>query len=158
MTIENRSTEAVLTDPNRHWVPALLLFAMTAALLSLPTLADVIDTGTTNGAKIEVVEVESLPMVPAIHDVMPIYPNSMKKKGIEGSVTLAYSIDKRGKAHGFRVIDAEPTRAFVRSAKVALMKSRFATTTKNGRPVEVGNQQRSYIYSLETATPYVASR
>jgi len=158
MSTINRSPEFVLTALSLRWVSALLLFALTAALLSQPAQADVANTGSKSDAKIEVVEVESLPMIPAIHDVMPIYPSSMKKKGVEGSVTLAYRIDRRGKAYGFRVIDAEPTRIFVRSAKVALKKSRFATTTKKGRPVEVNNQQRSYIYSLETPTPYVASR
>jgi protein TonB len=95
-------------------------------------------------------------MVPVVHDVMPTYPNWSKKRNIEGTVTLAYEIDKRGKAKNFRVIDAEPTRIFVRSAMIALKKSRFEVTRVDGRPVKVRDQQRSYVYSLDQS-PYVAA-
>ncbi|MGB5324551.1 MAG: energy transducer TonB [Pseudomonadales bacterium] len=103
------------------------------------------------------VEVEATQAIPIVLEVKPRYPKALLKRGMGGKVTLDYIVDKRGKARNFRVVEAKPSRAFVRSAMVALKQSRFQVPVNDGKPALARQQQRSFIYKVSDQQAIVAS-
>jgi periplasmic protein TonB len=68
-------------------------------------------------------------------DVPPNYPQRALSAGIEGEVTLAFTITAEGRVENLRVTHAEPPGVFDREARRAAMRWRFAPRTEGGQPV-----------------------
>lgn len=70
-----------------------------------------------------------------LNEVLPVYPDSARRRGIEGYVQLAFTITAEGKVENVRVIDSSPARVFDREARRAALRWRFAPRTENGQLV-----------------------
>lgn len=68
-------------------------------------------------------------------DIPPNYPRRAVAAGIEGQVTLAFTITAEGRVENLRVTDANPAGVFEREARRAASRWRFAPRRENGRPV-----------------------
>lgn len=68
-------------------------------------------------------------------DVPPNYPQRALSAGIEGEVTLAFTITAEGRVENLRVTHAEPPGVFDREARRAAARWRFAPRTEGGQPV-----------------------
>lgn len=70
-----------------------------------------------------------------LNDVMPIYPDSARRRGIEGYVKLAFTITHEGKVENVRVVESSPENVFDREARKAAVRWRFSPRTEDGRSV-----------------------
>lgn len=68
-------------------------------------------------------------------DIPPNYPQRALAAGIEGEVTLAFTITADGRVENLRVTNAEPRGVFEREARRAAGRWRFAPRRENGQPV-----------------------
>ncbi|NLY58512.1 MAG: energy transducer TonB [Gammaproteobacteria bacterium] len=68
-------------------------------------------------------------------DIPPNYPQRALTAGIEGEVTLAFTITADGRVDNLRVTHAEPRGIFEREARRAAGRWRFAPRRENGQPV-----------------------
>ncbi|WP_429091332.1 TonB family protein [Aeromonas rivipollensis] len=64
-------------------------------------------------------------MLTPLQRVEPVYPYRAQQAGIEGSVTLRFSVDAEGRVQDVEVIDAKPKRQFERAAIQAVSKWRY---------------------------------
>lgn len=67
--------------------------------------------------------------------VSPIYPIRAANRGIEGWVEIEFTIERDGGVILARVVDAEPSAIFNRSALRAVSQWRYRPPTQDGRPV-----------------------
>ena len=70
-----------------------------------------------------------------LNEVLPVYPDSARRRGIEGHVKLAFTITTDGRVENVRVIEASPANVFDREARRAAVRWRFAPRTENGQLV-----------------------
>lgn len=68
-------------------------------------------------------------------DIPPDYPQRALAAGIEGQVTLAFTITPEGRVANLRVVHAEPPGVFEREARRAALRWRFAPRRENGQAV-----------------------
>lgn len=68
-------------------------------------------------------------------DIPPNYPQRALAAGIEGQVTLSFTITAEGRVENLRVTDATPRGVFEREARRAAARWRFAPRRENGQPV-----------------------
>lgn len=68
-------------------------------------------------------------------DIPPDYPRRALSAGIEGEVTLRFTITPDGKVENLRVTAAEPAGVFEREARRAASRWRFAPRRENGNAV-----------------------
>lgn len=68
-------------------------------------------------------------------DIPPNYPQRALAAGIEGEVTLAFTITPDGRVENLRVTEAKPRGVFEREARRAAAHWRFAPRRENGQPV-----------------------
>lgn len=68
-------------------------------------------------------------------DIPPNYPQRALAAGIEGEVTLAFTITAEGRVDNLRVTHSEPPGVFDREARRAAARWRFAPRTENGEAV-----------------------
>lgn len=68
-------------------------------------------------------------------DIPPNYPQRALAAGIEGEVTLAFTITAEGRVDNLRVTHSEPPGVFDREARRAAARWRFAPHTENGQAV-----------------------
>lgn len=68
-------------------------------------------------------------------DIPPNYPRRALAAGIEGEVTLAFTITADGRVENLRVTNADPAGVFEREARRAASRWRFAPRRENGRAV-----------------------
>ncbi len=71
-----------------------------------------------------------------LNQVLPVYPDSARRRGIEGYVKLAFTITADGKVENVRVIEASPENVFNREARRAAVRWRFAPRREGGQLVE----------------------
>lgn len=68
-------------------------------------------------------------------DIPPNYPQRALAAGIEGEVTLAFTITAEGRVDNLRVTAAKPRGVFEREARRAAARWRFEPRRENGQPV-----------------------
>ena len=73
--------------------------------------------------------------VTPLQDIPPNYPQRALAAGIEGEVTLAFTITPDGRVDNLRVTEAKPRGVFEREARRAANRWRFAPRRENGQPV-----------------------
>jgi protein TonB len=72
-----------------------------------------------------------------IRYVAPEYPDSALNDHVSGSVTVQYTVDKKGHTRNVQVIESTPPGVFNRAAMDAITRWRYRPAKYNGQPVEV---------------------
>ena len=86
-------------------------------------------------------EMEDLDEIPrVISSVSPIYPDTMRRSGLEGRVVIRFIVDENGLVKSARV-ESATNPAFSKPALDALRKWRFKPGIKDGRKVKVKCRQ-----------------
>lgn len=70
-----------------------------------------------------------------IHATQPAYPRRAMRRGVEGSVRLAFTITATGSVTDIEVLESEPKGTFDRAAEEALTAWRYRPFMENGVPV-----------------------
>ncbi|MFT0212083.1 energy transducer TonB [Pseudomonas sp. F1_0610] len=71
-----------------------------------------------------------------LNEVLPVYPDQARRRGIEGYVKLAFTITRDGRVENIRVVDSSPRNVFDREARRAATRWRFAPRTEGGISVD----------------------
>lgn len=95
--------------------------------------------GTSGGTDRDVV-----PMV----QIKPEYPLRAAQRGIEGWVTVEYTITPAGTVKDARVVAAHPARIFDRAALQAVRKWKYNPKIENGQAVERPGVQYTLLFEL----------
>ena len=86
-------------------------------------------------------ELEDLDEIPrVISSVSPIYPDTMRRSGLEGRVVILFIVDENGMVKNARV-ESSTNPAFSKPALDALRKWRFKPGVKDGRKVKTKVRQ-----------------
>lgn len=86
-------------------------------------------------------DLEELDEIPkAISRVSPIYPDTMRRAGLNGRVVMLFIVDEKGMVKNARV-ESSTNPAFSRPALDALRKWRFKPGVKDGRKVKTKMRQ-----------------
>lgn len=80
--------------------------------------------------------------------VQPKYPMKAARDGIEGWVSLSFSIDTLGRVIDIAVVDAHPSRVFDNEAKKALKRWKYKPQIKDGKAITLQNQQIMLEFNL----------
>lgn len=72
-----------------------------------------------------------------IRYVAPEYPDSALNDHVSGSVTVQYTVDKKGYTKNVQVVESTPPGVFNRAATDAITRWRYRPAKYNGQPVEV---------------------
>ncbi|WP_339846735.1 energy transducer TonB [uncultured Halopseudomonas sp.] len=107
------------------------LTAAEAPLVQNPASASVPAASAASAPSSPSLSEEVTPLV----DIPPNYPRRAVAAGIEGQVTLAFTITADGRVENLRVVDASPAGVFEREARRAVSRWRFKPRRENGRPV-----------------------
>ena len=70
-----------------------------------------------------------------LNEVLPVYPDNARRRGIEGYVKLAFTITAEGRVENVRVLESSPARVFDRAARRAALRWRFAPRREGGQLV-----------------------
>jgi periplasmic protein TonB len=88
---------------------------------------------------------EAVPIV----RVQPVYPPRAQQRGIEGWVLLEFTITEAGTVRSARVVDAEPSGIFDRSALKAIRKFKYKPKIVDGVAQEQSAQRFLLTFELE---------
>jgi len=67
----------------------------------------------------------------------PLYPYGARRKGIQGSVTVKYTVTREGKVVQPAVLEGEPQGVFDESVLRSIRRWRFRPAIRDGKPVDV---------------------
>ena len=70
-----------------------------------------------------------------LNEVLPVYPDSARRRGVEGFVKLAFTITPTGTVENVRVVESSPANVFDREARRAAVRWRFAPRNEGGQAV-----------------------
>lgn len=87
-----------------------------------------------------------------IRNVTPRYPRRALRRGEEAIVTLALTIDERGRVSETELIDIDADRYeddFIRAAERAALRTVFNPQTIGGVPVETSGIQKRYRFEMD---------
>lgn len=87
--------------------------------------------------------------VPVVR-VNPIYPASARQRGLEGYVTISFTITPSGSVADAEVIDSKPPGPFDRAALKAVRRWRYDPKLVDGKPVARPNQKVTLTFKLDT--------
>jgi protein TonB len=76
-----------------------------------------------------------MPAVKAISLEQPEFPTAARMSGIEGWVTVSYTIDAKGRVSDVHIVDAKPRRVFDSAVRKAVHNWRFEPSVVEGEPV-----------------------
>jgi protein TonB len=74
-------------------------------------------------------------VVPLVR-IPPNYPRVAQRRGIEGVVTVVFTITRDGRVKDPEVVSASPENVFDNAAKTAILKWKFKPKVVDGEPVE----------------------
>lgn len=103
--------------------------------IQAPNLADGLRGGTgpyLGGGGGATGDAEEMPIV----RIEPQYPQQAQMQGIEGSVTVSFTITKTGSVRNVRIVEANPPRVFNQAVQRAVMRWRYKPRYVDGEPVE----------------------
>jgi len=80
-------------------------------------------------------EVDKPPV--SIRIIEPLYPFAARRKGIQGTVTLRFIVNREGKVVEPSAVEGEPPGVFDVSVLKAILRWRFKPAIKNGKAVDV---------------------
>ncbi len=79
--------------------------------------------------------------------VAPQYPIRAAKNGLEGEVTLSFTVDIQGHTKNVKVIRSS-NKLFNKSAIRAAQKFRYEPPLKDGQPYEIHGMENTILYEL----------
>lgn len=74
-------------------------------------------------------------VVPLVR-IPPRYPRAASRRGVEGVVTVSFTITKDGQVRDPKIVSAEPENIFDKEALNAILKWKFKPKVVDGQPVE----------------------
>jgi protein TonB len=86
-------------------------------------------------------------MVPIVR-VLPTYPRIAQERGVEGWVTLQFTVSEHGTVEEPVVVDAEPKGQFDRAALRAIKKFKYKPTVVDGQPRATRNVRFRMVFEL----------
>lgn len=90
-------------------------------------------------------EDEYLPVV----KVRPKYPQRALSRGIEGSVTVEFTVTEKGIVEDPVVVESDPPGIFDRAALNATLKFKYRPKVVDGQPVRVEGVKNKIVFELE---------
>ncbi len=78
----------------------------------------------------------------------PAYPQDALRNGIEGYVTLAFTVNAKGRVYDIQIIDSKPKRVFDKAAIRAIKLWQFKPAISNGIAIDARAEQ-TISFSLE---------
>ncbi|MFK7914767.1 MAG: TonB family protein [Pseudomonadales bacterium] len=81
--------------------------------------------------------------------ISPDYPERARARGIEGYVTLEFTVNARGRVVDARVIDAQPASIFNAAALRAIERFRYRPRVVDGKPLAVKGVKTRLRFSLD---------
>jgi protein TonB len=85
-----------------------------------------------------------------VFQVPPIYPIQARRAGIEGTVTVGFTITKDGSVKNAKIVKAKPRRVFNRAVLRAVRGWRFKPKVIDGEAVE-WRAQKQIVFKLENS-------
>ena len=79
------------------------------------------------------------------------YPTRAKKRGIEGSVTMEFTVTETGSVEDLVVIESDPPGVFDRAAIQAASKFKYRPKVSDGSPMRVEGVKHKIVFELEKA-------
>lgn len=76
-----------------------------------------------------------------LYRAQPTYPARMLKRRVEGYVVMSFTINEQGHPEDIEVVEAEPSKAFVRPAVQALRNWKYHPQIEGGKAVKQPGQQ-----------------
>lgn len=76
-----------------------------------------------------------------LYRAQPTYPARMLKRRVEGFVVMSFTINEQGRPEDIAVVEAEPSKAFVRPAIQALRNWKYQPQIEGGTAVKQPGQQ-----------------
>ncbi|MFH0257178.1 energy transducer TonB [Vibrio rumoiensis] len=76
-----------------------------------------------------------------LYRAQPTYPARMLKRRVEGYVVMSFTINEQGHPEDIDVVEAEPSKAFVRPAVQALRNWKYQPQIEGGKAVKQPGQQ-----------------
>lgn len=83
----------------------------------------------------------------------PVYPPAAKEAGMEGEVTVVYTVTASGEVEDIRVLEADPAEIFDDAALAAVRTWRYRPLRQDGEPVVLENVVSTLKFRLEEAYP-----
>ena len=83
-----------------------------------------------------------------IMTVAPDYPQRALSRGVEGWVIVEFIVDELGRVIAPRVIDAQPTGVFDRSALKAVLRYKYKPRVVNGESLPVHGVRQRIVFEL----------
>ncbi|MBA3562622.1 MAG: TonB family protein [Gammaproteobacteria bacterium] len=85
----------------------------------------------------------------------PNFPRRARLKGVEGAVTVAFTVTRKGRVSDVRIIDAEPAGVFDREVTRTVQQWRFEPFRLDGAPVDRAIE-RTIQFELDPSAPPTA--
>lgn len=98
-------------------------------------------------------EGDGRPVLELSEGAQPLYPPAAKEAGIEGDVTLIYTVTASGQVENVRVLAADPAEVFDDAALAAVRTWRYRPLRQGGEPVVLENVLSTLRFRLEEAYP-----
>lgn len=81
-------------------------------------------------------------------EVLPVYPEEARRRGLQGSVVIALHIDEAGAVHEVEILESTPPGVFDAAVVAAYSQARFQPAARAGRPVRYFGKYR-VLFELE---------
>lgn len=91
------------------------------------------------------------PVLDLVEGAQPVYPEAAKAAGIEGEVTLVYTVTASGAVRDVRVLTSEPPGVFDEAALAAVRTWRYRPLRSRGEPVDLENVGSTLRFRLAEA-------
>lgn len=91
-----------------------------------------------------------------LQTVIPVYPRTALNQGIEGEVTVSFTVAADGTVIDVKILDAQPRRVFDRAVLNAVQDWRYSPQIIDGRPVIIQGAIEKFTFQIEPAS--VANR
>jgi len=93
------------------------------------------------------------PVLELSEGAQPVYPPAAKEAGIEGDVTLIYTVTATGQVDDVLVLEADPSEVFEDAALAAVRTWRYRPLRQDGEPLVIENVVSTLKFRLEEAYP-----
>lgn len=87
-------------------------------------------------------------VVPLV-EIRPEYPMRARQRGLEGWVTVQFTVSRAGTVKDATVVASHPGRVFDRAALQAIRKWKYNPKIENGQAVERPNQRHTFTFDME---------
>ncbi|MCG7496019.1 energy transducer TonB [Vibrio sp. Of7-15] len=126
----------------------------TMAKASIPNTLPNIDVAMSDmGVNLSLPSMDSIgqnQQVMPLYRVEPKYPPKAMRQGLEGQVVLSFTIDEQGKTTDIKLVEAKPSRMFVRPAIRALKRWKYQPKMEAGKAVKQFGQTVTLEFKIDS--------